>query len=135
MKRFVQLVARLAHRAKFAALGALVMLAGTVMMPMQAAAYGTAVERKIAPDLKPVVLQGQLEKKIHNWLSKEKGQWLVKVLVVSNNDTDTEATALRAAVLNAGGSVYYRYLSVNALLAVLPVNQVMNIASRADVES
>ncbi|MGL4575929.1 MAG: S8 family serine peptidase, partial [Burkholderiaceae bacterium] len=46
-----------------------------------------------------------------------------------------EATALRAAVLNAGGSVYYRYLSVNALLAVLPVNQVMNIASRADVES
>jgi serine protease AprX len=105
------------------------------MLPALAQAYGAAVQAKIAPDLQPVALQYQVDKKLHNWLSKEKGQWLVKVLVVSNNDADAQARELRTAILSAGGSVLYRYLSVNAVLAVLPVHQVINIANRSDVES
>jgi serine protease AprX len=103
--------------------------------PASAQTYGAPIEAKLSQDLRPVVLQGQVDKKLYNWLAKEKGQWLVKVLVVSNNDTDTEAVALRSAIVAAGGSVFYRYLSVNAVLAVLPVGQVMNIANRTDVES
>jgi subtilisin family serine protease len=117
-----------------AALWCAVLLAA-IATPVSAQVYGAGIEAKLAADLRPAVLQGQFEQKTFNWLNKDRGQWLVKVLVVSNNDNDTEAFNLRMAILMAGGSVYHRFLSVNAVLAVLPVNQVMNIANRADVES
>jgi serine protease AprX len=104
-------------------------------LPWSAQAYSSAVQAKIAPDLQTVTLQGQFEKNTYNWLKKDKGQWLVKVLVVSNNDEDAQARELRSAILSAGGSVLYRYLSVNAVLAILPAQQVINIAHRSDVES
>jgi serine protease AprX len=135
-ERKMTLFGRCAVQGKQAALLLCLVVAGLVAAPEALAqVYSTTVERKIAPDLRQVALRGQLEQKRLNWLSKEKGQWLVKVLIVSNDDSDAEALKLRIAVLGAGGSVYHRYLSVNAVLAVIPVNQVANIANRADVES
>ena len=53
---------------------------------------------------------------------------MVKVLIVSDNSTDPDLTALRADVLARGGSVYMRYVSVRALSVLLPANQVAAIA-------
>jgi hypothetical protein len=89
------------------ALGALLCLSVCAVAltgaPASAQVYSTTIEAKLAQDLRPVVLQGQLEQKTFNWLNKEKGQWLVKVLIVSNNDKDTEVFDLRLAVMMAGG--------------------------------
>jgi serine protease AprX len=56
------------------------------------------------------------------------------VLIVSNAD-DAELSALRSAVMAAGGSIYYRYSSVLALAAMLPASKVAAIAARTDVQS
>jgi subtilisin family serine protease len=117
------------------ALASLALTAGVLLAPLSSQAQGMMLERKLSEDLKPVVLRGELSQKTYNWLKRDKDEWLVKVLVVSRTDADPEAQSLRTAILNAGGSVFYRYLSVNAVLALLPVNQVMAIASRPDVES
>src|SRR6185437_6050378 len=39
------------------------------------------------------------------------------------------------AIVSAGGSVYYKFISVNAVYALLPASRVVTIAQRIDVES
>ena len=56
----------------------------------------------------------------------------VDVLILTSS-SDPELTELRQAVINAGGTVYYKYLSVNGLWVVLPADQVIQIAQRCDV--
>ena len=63
------------------------------------------------------------------------GGRLVKVLVIAEPGTDPELAGLRSAIVAAGGSVYYRYISVSGVLALLPANKVVEIARRGDVQS
>src|SRR5690349_3719636 len=54
-----------------------------------------------------------------SWVKDINHTRYVKVLIVSNS-TDPDLKSLRSAVLAAGGSVYYRFLSVPALSVMLP---------------
>ena len=69
-----------------------------------------------------------------SWSKTIGGVTYLKVLIVSSS-TDPDLSSLRAAVLAAGGSVYYRYTSVTALSAMLPANKVNAIAALAEVQS
>ncbi len=90
-----------------------------------------AIESKLSPDLKPVLSASPFPNL--PWTKPGTTNW-VKVLIVAASP-DPELTDLRAAVLQAGGSVHFKFLSVTAILAVLPVNQVAAIAQRCDVVS
>jgi len=70
-----------------------------------------------------------------SWARESSSGRLVKVLVISTNTADSSLADLRHAVLAAGGAVYYKYISVNGVLAMLPAARVMDIARRSDVES
>lgn len=58
----------------------------------------------------------------------------VKVIIIAAS-SDPQLTALRSAIVAAGGSVYYRYQSVPGVSAMVPGNQILNIASRPDVDA
>jgi subtilisin family serine protease len=60
---------------------------------------------------------------------------MVKVLVVGYSTTDPDLKALRSAIVSSGGSVYYKYISVEGVYALLPAASVVGIAQRTDVES
>ena len=92
----------------------------------------TVTNPKIATDLQAVLSAAQTPS--INYAKDVNGARYVKVLIVSNAD-DAELTGLRSAVMAAGGSIYYRYSSVQALAAMLPANKVSTIAARADVQS
>ena len=68
------------------------------------------------------------------WVKDVKGLRYAKVLIVSNS-SDPDLTELREAVLAAGGSVYFRYVSVRALSVLLPTYRIAAIAARSDVQS
>ncbi len=110
----------------------LVFCSGLAVLALSAHAQN-AVDEKIAADLRGVLASGP--SKNINWARKEKGQWQAKVLVISADGGDPELTALRRAVLSGGGSVVYKYISVNAISVVLPIDQVRVIAARSDVLS
>ncbi|MEO8806719.1 MAG: S8 family serine peptidase [Burkholderiaceae bacterium] len=95
-------------------------------------AHAQTGSNKIARDLQPVLTAATTP--LINWAKDVNGVRYVKVLIVSNSD-DAALTTLRAAVMAAGGSIYYRYSSVLALAALLPANQVGAIAARSDVQS
>ena len=59
-------------------------------------------------------------------------QWYVKVLINASS-TDPNLSALRADILVRGGSVFYNFLSVRALSALVPVNALDALAARSDV--
>ena len=86
---------------------------------------------KIAADLQQVIAAPTTP--TLSWAKDVNGMRMVKVLVVANS-TDPDLTALRSDVLAKGGSVYFRYVSVAALSAMLPANQVAAIAARSDVQ-
>src|SRR5437879_3042311 len=90
-----------------------------------------APTNKVAGDLLTAILAPTTP--LLNWATDLLGVRYVKALVVSNS-TDPSLAALRAAVLADGGSVYYHFVSVPALL-VLPANKVASIAARSDVQS
>ena len=96
------------------------------------AAHAQTASSKIARDLQPALTATTTP--TINWAKDINGVRYVKVLIVSNSD-DAALTALRSAVMAAGGSIYYRYSSVLALAALLPANQVSTIAARSDVQS
>jgi hypothetical protein len=56
----------------------------------------------------------------------------VKVLINANS-TDADLVALRADVIAKGGSVFYNYVSVRALSAMVPVTALNALAARTDV--
>jgi len=87
---------------------------------------------KVAADLRDAISASITPRS--SWTRDVAGTRYVKALVVSNS-SDSDLTELRAQVLAAGGSVYYRYMSVTALSVLLPAARVDDIAARADVQS
>lgn len=73
-----------------------------------------AVASKIAADLQEILRSPATPKR--SWTEELAGRRYVKALIVSSS-TDPDLAELRANVLALGGSVYYRYLSVPALLS------------------
>jgi serine protease AprX len=68
------------------------------------------------------------------WKKTVNGIAYAKVIVVSNT-SDAEMTNLRGAVLQLGGSVYYRYLSVRAISVLVPLANITTLALRSDVQT
>ena len=96
-------------------------------------AFGQIAQSKIAPDLQSVISVSQTPSDL-NWAKDVNGVRYVKALVISNG-TDPDMVALRSAIVSAGGSVYFRFVSVSAATVLLPAKQVANIAARSDVLS
>jgi serine protease AprX len=92
-----------------------------------------ATKQKIAPDLLQAMTAATVDRK-SNWIREDRGVRMIKALVMSNS-SDVELTSLRAEILSAGGSVYYRYVSVTGLSVMLPASKMAQIARRADVVS
>lgn len=88
--------------------------------------------RKLSPDLRDALTAPSMPDT--NWVRDTSGGRLVKLLVLSQDATDSDLKGLRAAIVDAGGSVYYRFSSVNGLLAMLPAANVVAVARRSDVE-
>lgn len=91
------------------------------------------VKQRVAPDLLEAITANKIDKK-SNWIKEDRGVRLVKALIIANS-SDVELTSLRADVLAAGGSIYYRYVSVTGLSVMLPASKIAQIAHRADVVS
>ena len=85
----------------------------------------------IATDLQQV-LNANATPKI-SWAKDVNGLRMVKVLIVAKSG-DPDLVALRNDVIARGGAVYFRYVSVAALSAMLPASQVAAIAARSDVQ-
>ena len=96
--------------------------------PVQADSPG---KHKLAPDLRQAFQKGPSAQR---WMADIEGSRYVRVLIVSDSP-DPEMTDLRAHVLAVGGSVYYRYLSVSALSALVPAQRLEELAQRPDVQS
>jgi subtilisin family serine protease len=88
---------------------------------------------KLSPDLRDAIVSTSLAPT--NWIREAPTGRLLKLLVLSCDEIDPDLTALRQAVVAAGGSVYYRFASVNGLLVMLPASKVVSIAQRSDVEA
>ena len=101
---------------------------GAMANPAQA----QTASSKIATDLQQVIAASSTPSL--SWAKDVSGLRMVKVLVVSSS-SDPDLVALRSDVLAKGGSVYFRYVSVAALSAMLPANRVVDIAARSDVQS
>jgi hypothetical protein len=67
------------------------------------------------------------------WAKETSAGRMVKVLVMARPTVDPDLVNLRSAVVSAGGSVYYRYISVSGLAVVLPAAKVIDLARRSDV--
>src|SRR6185295_9872941 len=115
------------HRAHFV----VALLAASLLgMP---AAYGQATnEDKIARDLQTMIAAATTPSA--SWAKDVNGVRYVKVLVVATT-TDPDLVALRSDVLTRGGSVYFRYVSVATISALLPTSEVVGLAARSDVQS
>ena len=125
-------------RAAAAFLAALLLAAAG--MPAYAAQGGPQVSyvgvedayRKLSPDLQAALTSTTLTDS--SWVKETANGRLLKLLVLSYDTVDPDLKSLRQAILDANGSVYYRFSSVNGLLVMLPAANVVSIARRSDVE-
>ena len=67
------------------------------------------------------------------WVKDAPTGRLVKVLVMGDKAAASDLRDLRRDILAAGGSVYYRYISLTGVSAMLPANKVIELARRKDV--
>jgi subtilisin family serine protease len=88
---------------------------------------------KISRDLKATIAAPSVSGV--NYARETSAGRMVKVLVLAKSSSDADLQDLRRAIVNAGGSVYYRYISVSGVSAVMPASKVIQIAGRADVET
>ena len=109
-----------------------VMLAAGIAIAVATPVY--AKNDKVSDDLANISADSGKSKK-NTWLNTAGPITYAKVVIVASSSDPDPATDLRRAVLTAGGSVYYRYLSISGLLAVVPVNQINALTQRADVVS
>ena len=98
-----------------AALG-LGLIGTTLIAPPALAQTSPAAWSKLARDLQTVL--GAPTTPAINWAKDINGVRYVKVLVMATPGSESELAALRTAVLGAGGTVFYRYMSVHALLVI-----------------
>jgi hypothetical protein len=61
-----------------------------------------------------------------NWVNDSANGRLVKVLILSYTTADIDLQDLRQAIVRAGGSVYYKYISINRYLQLLTGLQRLN---------
>ena len=108
-------------------------LFAALLLATSAFAQTAETRRKVSSDLQQVVNGGGISGS--SWARDTSAGRMVKVLVIAKPGVDPDLTSLRGGVVAAGGTVYYRYISVNGLLAMLPVSRVMDIAARSDVDS
>ena len=94
--------------------------------------YG-ASRAKVSTDLTVAISAGSVAG--IPWARETAAGRMVKVLVMARPTVDSDLVALRAAVVGVGGSVYYRYISVSGVAAVLPAARVLDLARRSDIES
>ena len=83
---------------------------------------------KIAADLKSVIAAAKTP--TLSWAKDVSGMRYVKALVISDG-ADPDMVSLRADILAKGGSVYFNYVSVDALSVMLPAKRVADIAARS----
>ncbi len=95
-------------------------------------AQAQTAQGKVALDLRNVIAASTTPKL--SWVKDISGRRYVKALIVANS-ADADMVDLRLAVLANGGSVYMRYISVQALSVALPADRVTALAARADVQS
>ena len=88
--------------------------------------------RKLSPDLQVALTSPSMPE--CNWVKESPDGRLLKLLVLSYDTLDPDLGSLRRAILDAHGSVYYKFSSVNGLLVMLPAASVVSIARRSDVE-
>jgi hypothetical protein len=110
--------------------GALVAL---LLAASSAFAQTSDTRRKVSSDLQQVVTGGSIAGV--SWAKDTSAGRMVKVLVIAKPGVDPDLSPLRGAVVAAGGTIYYRFISVNGVLAMLPVSRVMDIAALTDVDS
>ena len=84
--------------------------------------------------LSPLFGRSSAAPALPSWVKDINGVRYYKVLLVSDS-SDPDLVDLRSSVLAAGGSVYYRYLSVRALSVMLPASSLAQFAARSDVQS
>ena len=94
--------------------------------------YATA-RAKLSDDLAQATSASSI--KGVKWARESSSGRMLKVLVMARPTVDPDLVGLRAAIVAAGGSVYYRYISVNGVAAVVPAARLHDIARRPDVES
>ena len=121
--RFVVLIEWRVHAAL-----ALLLTMAALLWPAPAHA---APRDKVAADLRQAMESADPPR--HRWQQEQAGRRYVHALVVSDG-RDPEQVELRRAVLAAGGTVYWRYRSVQALFVTLPVDKVDALALRPDVQ-
>ncbi len=125
---FIVLIERRLRRVPVVAMTAL--LLGTSLLGLRPA-HAQIASSKIAADLQLAIAAPTTPRL--SWAKDVGGIRMVKVLVISSG-TDPDLVALRADVVARGGAVYFRYVSVAALSAMLPAHQVAAIAARSDVQ-
>lgn len=103
--------------------------------PADPVTYVSADEavRKLSPDLRDALAASTPP--ATNWVRETPDGRLLKLLVLGHDTLDPELAPLRQAILDARGSVYYKFASVNGLLVMLPAANVVAIARRSDVEA
>ena len=89
-------------------------------------------DHNISDDLKAAAKAPKTSK--NSWINTSGAITYAKVVIIANSG-DPDLVALRKTIVASGGTVYYKYLSVNGLLAMVPLSQVPVIAARADVAS
>uniref|UniRef100_UPI0037BF9A80 hypothetical protein n=1 Tax=Ideonella sp. TaxID=1929293 RepID=UPI0037BF9A80 len=92
-----------------------------------------AVASKLAPDLRPYAANSSALPEV-TWAKQLHSGMHVKVLIVASG-TDASLADLRSDIVAKGGSVFYNYVSVRALSALLPSAALNSVAARADVLS
>src|SRR6478736_5736078 len=134
LKRFQGWVNGLGKTRWFSIAGLLVaiVLQSAPAFAQTTASYADA-RRKLSPDLQQALTANSVTGV--NWAKESYNGRMVKVLVMGVPTVDPDLVALRQAITAAGGSVYYRYISVTGVSAMLPASRVVDIARRSDVES
>ena len=118
--RLIALIERAAYavHSRWFKAGAALPLSAVLLFAAPALLAQTAAS-EIAADLQQVISAPSMP--VNSWARNINGNRMVEVLIVSNS-TDPNLTALRSAVIAKGRSVYFRYVSVAALLAILPAH-------------
>jgi len=123
---------RLARRAaSWLAAGA--MLAVTAAHADAPLSSPAQAELKLSPDLDQALTAPSVASL--NWARDTAAGRMMKVLVMGYSTSDPDLKSLRSAIVSSGGSVYYKYISVEGLYALLPAARVIDIARRQDVQS
>jgi subtilisin family serine protease len=87
----------------------------------------------VSQDLNAAIHGAAVSNGNSRWARDSSRGRLVQVIITADNSSDRTLTALRRAIVLAGGSVHRRYDNLGTLSALLPASWVSLIAARSDV--